>query len=131
MREFRPSWLIRAAVLAALILWVGVGMLAIVAGGVPGHALAAIVFFVVFFLVFVAHYFRMAFIVDDHGVTYRGATDLQHFDWEDIVQVDCVDVPLGGYYVKTRQGGFVLSSFIKGHRALADLIIRRAGLVQV
>ena len=54
-----------------------------------------------------------------------------HFDWEDIVKVDGSNVPLGGYCVTTTQGVFVLSSFIKGHEALAELIAARAGLMPI
>lgn len=119
----------RAAALGALLLWLAVAALAVSLDGVPGHAYVSIAFFVAFFLVCVAYYFNMAYVVDEYGVTYRGATDFDHFPWEDIVQVDGSDVPLGGYFVTTKHGVFVLSSFIKGHRALVDLIVARAGLL--
>lgn len=131
MNEYRPWWLVRGAVLLALLLWVFVAIVAAFTEGMPSHAFASIAFFVLFFVVFVAYYFSMAFVVNEYGVTYRGATEFEHFDWEDIVKVDGSSVPLGGYYVTTTRGGFVLSSFIKGHEALAELIIRRANLVPV
>lgn len=128
-QEFRASWLIRAAVLAALILWLAVSITAFVAGDVPAHALVSCIFFVVFFFVFVAYYFCMSIVVHEYGVTYKGATEFEHFDWDEIVQVDSVQMPLGGYYVTTKRGGFVLSAFIKGHEALAEMIAARAGLM--
>jgi Na+-driven multidrug efflux pump len=97
--------------------------------GVPGHAFASILFFIAFFVVFVAYYFSMAYVVNEDGLVYRGATDFQHFEWEDILQVDSIDMPLGGYYVTTKQGSFVLSSFVAGHRKLVDMIVTRANLV--
>lgn len=131
VKEFRASIAIRGTVLAALVLWVGIGVVAAFEDDLPTHAFASIAFFVAFFLVFVAYYFSMAFVVHEYGVTYRGATEFVHFDWEDIVKVDLSNVPLGGYTVTTTQGVFVLSSFIKGHQALAELIAARAGLLPV
>jgi hypothetical protein len=127
--EFRASWLVRAAVLAALVLWVAVGVLAVFDSNTPPHIFIAIAFFVLFFVVFVAYYFSMTFIVNEYGVVYRGATEFMQVDWEDIVQVDGSPVPLGGYYVTTTRGGFVLSAFVKGHERLAELIIAKAGLM--
>ena len=126
-KEFRASWLIRTAVLAALLLWLAVAAAAFFASDVPTYAVWSSLFFVVFFLVFVAYYFSMSFVVHEYGVTYRGATEFEHFDWEEIVQVD--GVLLGGYYVTTKHGGFVLSGFIKEHEKLAELIITKAGLM--
>jgi hypothetical protein len=127
--EFRASWLIRAAVLVALVIWLAVACAAAFVGNVPSHAVASIMFFIAFFVVFVSYYFSMAFVVHEYGVTYRGATEFEHFDWDEIVQVDSMQVPLGGYYVTTKRGGFVLSGFIAGHEALAQLIAARAGLL--
>lgn len=129
IREFRASWLIRAPVLAALVVWVLVGMLAVLVDNMPTYTFASIAFFVAFFLVFVAYYFNMTYVVHEYGVTYRGATEFEHFDWEEIVNIHGSDLPLGGYYVTTKTGGFVLSSFIKGHETLVELIAARAGLL--
>lgn len=129
VREFRASWLIRAPVLGALVVWLLVGGVAAFIEGMPSYAFASIAFFVAFFLVFVAYYFSMAFVVHEYGVTYRGATEFEHFDWDEIIQINGTGVPLGGYYVTTKSGGFVLSSFVEGHDALVQLIAARAGLM--
>lgn len=129
VREFRASWIIRAAVLAALVLWLGVAGTALVLGTLPSYAIVSIAFFVLFFLVFVTHYFSMSVVVHEYGVTCRGATEFEHFDWEDIVHVQGLGVPLGGYYVATKTGGFALSSFLQSSEALAELIAARAGLM--
>jgi hypothetical protein len=131
IREFRASWLIRAPVLAAFVVWVTVGIVAALVGNMPVYAFVSIAFFVLFFLVFVAYYFSMTYVVHEYGVTYRGATEFEHFDWEEIVHIHGTGVPLGGYYVATRTGGFVLSSFVKGHETLVELIAARAGLMPV
>lgn len=128
VREFRASWLIRGPVLAALLVWLAVGLAAVFVGDMPLYAFVSIGFFVLFFLVFVAYYFSMAYVVHEYGVTYRGATEFEHFDWEEIVNIHGTGVPLGGYYVTTTNGGFVLSRFVKGHQALVELIVARAGL---
>lgn len=126
--EFRASWIIRVAVLLALIAWLAIGIAAALAGGMPLYAFASIGFFVAFFLTFVFYYWSMAYVVDEYGVTYRGATEFAHFPWEDIVQVRNSEVPLGGYYIATKRGGFVLSNFIRGREQLVETIIARAGL---
>jgi hypothetical protein len=131
IREFRASWLIRAPVLVALFVWLAVGLLAAFVDNMPSYVFVSIGFFVLFFLVFVAYYFSMAFVVHEYGVTYRGATEFEHFDWEEIVNIHGTGVPLGGYYVTTTHGGFVLSSFIKGHETLVELIAARAGLLPI
>lgn len=130
-REFRASWFIRLPVLAALVVWLGVGAFAAFIEDMPGYAFVSIGFFVLFFMVFVAYYFSMAFVVHEYGVTYRGATEFEHFDWEEIIHIHGTGMPLGGYYVTTKTGGFVLSSFIKGHETLVELIAARAGLFPV
>jgi hypothetical protein len=131
VREFRASWLIRLPVLVALVVWVAVGLVSVFVDNMPGYAFASIGFFVLFFVIFVAYYFSMAYVVHEYGVTYRGATEFEHFDWEEIVNIQGSGVPLGGYYVTTKTGGFVLSSFIKGHEMLVELIAARAGLLPV
>lgn len=130
-QEFRASWLIRVAVLLALVIWLGIGLIAAAAGGMPMYAFVSIAFFVAFFLVFVFYYWSMAYVVDEYGVTVRGATEFAHFPWEDIVHVKWSQIPLGGYYITTKRGGFVLSNFIRGRERLVELIIARAGLFPV
>lgn len=125
--EFRASWGIRWAVLAALVAWVAMGALGVVVG-LPPYALFPVVFFVAFFLGFVSYYWNMAYIVDEYGVTYRGANDFVHLAWEDIHEVKDSELPLGGYVVTTRDDGLVLSIFVRGRQRLRDLIIARAGL---
>ncbi len=127
--EFRASWLIRFAVLLALLVWVTIGLAAAIADALPNYVFASIAFFVLFFMIFVAYYWNMAYVVDEYGVTYRGATDFEHFPWEDIIHIRTSDIPLGGYYVTTRRGGFVLSGFIHGHEKLRELIVARAELL--
>ena len=120
---------VRIAVLAAFVLWLAGATLSVL-GRLPNYAVASAAFFVVFFLVFVAYYWSMSFVIDEYGVTYRGATEFEHFDWEEIIHLESSDIPLGGYYVTTRsRGGFVLSGFIREHRELAELIAARAGLM--
>jgi hypothetical protein len=127
---FRASWLVRAPVLLALVLWLTVGVIAAFeSDGMPAHVFVAIAFFVVFFLIFVAYFFSMTYVVNEYGVVYRGATEFIHVEWDDILQVDNSMVPLGGYYVTTKRGGFPLNAMVRGHQELAELIIARAGLM--
>src|SRR5688500_18912475 len=127
-QEFRVNWPIKVSVLAALLVWIAIGGMALFACALPLAAALSVAFFVLFFLVFVAYYWSMAYVVDEYGVTYRGATEFEHFSWEEIVHVRWSDVPLGGYLVSTKKGDFVLSTFIKGRERLVELIVARAGL---
>lgn len=131
IREFRTALPIRVAALGSLVIWTAVALFAASLDGVPASAFWAIAFFIVFFFVCVTYYFNLAYVVHEYGVTYRGATEFDHFDWDEIMQVDPSDVPLGGYSVTTTRGVFFLNSFVKEHEALAELIIARAGLMPI
>ncbi|MEL6188929.1 MAG: hypothetical protein AAFU79_30280 [Myxococcota bacterium] len=122
--EFRASWWIRGGVLAALTLWVGVGAWALLRGDLPLDALLGILFFVLFFVGFALYYWRMAYIVDDRGVTVRGHL----FPWETIESVKRSTLPLVGWEVTTARGVFVLDVFVSGRARLLDVIVARAGL---
>lgn len=127
VQEFRAHWLIRIVALAALLIWLAaLGVAAIFA--LPLYTYVSIAFFIVYFCMFVVYYWKIAYVVDEHGVTVRGPTDRNHYAWEDIENVRSSEIPLGGYYVSTKKGGFVLSSFVEGRERLLDVIITRAGL---
>lgn len=128
MREFRISWPIRAAALGALLAWLAVGVFAAAIPNVPGRLFWAIGFFVAFFVGSVAYYFNFALVVHEYGLTYRGVTDFEHFDWEEILHIRDSPMPLGGYMVTTTRGAFTLNGFVEQHDALVELIIARAGL---
>ena len=129
-QEFRAHWLIRAVALGALGVWLAAAVLAAIFA-LPLRTFAAIAFFIVFFFAFVAHYWRMAYVVDEYGVTVRGPTDFNHFPWEDIEHVRRSEIPLGGHYISTKNGGFVLSGFVDGRQRLLDMIVTRAGLFPI
>ena len=127
--EFRANLSIRLSVLGALLFWVLVAALSVTATHPATHALAAVAFFIVFFVGFVAHFWNMRYVVSEYGVTYRGATEFRHVDWEDIVRVQDSELPLGGWHVTTKTGcGLNLNRFVSGHERLRDLIVARAGL---
>lgn len=96
--------------------------------GLGAGAYFSILFFILFFCGFAVYYWSMAYVVDEHGVTYRGATDFVYVPWEDIREVKSSDLPLGGWIVNARGGGIVLSKFVRQRAELVDLIIARAGL---
>ncbi len=126
--EFRPSLALRWLVLLAMFGWLAIGLYAALLRGMPLYVFLSVGFFVGFFLLFVTYYWRMVYVVDEYGVTYRGATEFEHFPWEDIEQIKDSDLPLGGWYISTKGGGFVLSFFVKERQRLLDTIIARAGL---
>ncbi|CAN0586418.1 unnamed protein product [Laminaria digitata] len=126
--EFRISWMIRWSVLTALIGWLVMGAFVAWHDEMPAKTLLSVGFFVAFFAAFVSYYWRMTYVVDEHGVTYRGATDVVHIPWEDINEVKDSELPLGGAYVHSQGGRLVLSHFVRGHAQLVDIIVARAGL---
>ena len=122
--EFRASWWIRGSVLFALILWLSLGVWATFWGALPTRSLAAIAFFIIFFVGFASYYWGMTYIVDERGLTVRG----HHFPWEVIESVQKSPLPLVGWEVTTAKGNFVLDTFVRRRALLLDVIIARAGL---
>lgn len=113
----------------ALIAWVAIGAAATALLELPTASWLSIAFFVVFFLGFVTYYWRMAYVVDERGVTYRGPTEEVRLLWEDIDEVRQPEVPLGGYTVVAGKGaGLVLSKWVGRREDLVDIIVARAGL---
>lgn len=130
---FRASWWIRGGVLGALGAWLTLGAWALLSQTLPARSLWGIAFFVLFFLVFAAYYWRMRYVVDERGVTVRGAPvrgsyGRGHFPWESIESVRRSTVPLGGWEVTTAEGIFVLDVFVGRRSRLLDVIVARAGL---
>lgn len=127
-QEFRASWWVRGAVAAALALWtaaLGWGLFA----GLPPKAVTGVLFFVTFFGAFAHHFFSVAYVVDETGVTVRrGPLGSGFFPWESIESVEPSGVPLGGWAVTTARGVFVLDAFVAGRARLIDVIVARAGL---
>lgn len=126
--EFRARGLIRWTLLAAIASWVGLGTYGLYLQALPAEAILSVGFFVTFFIAFARYYWRMGYVVDTDGVTYRGAAQAIHIAWDDIKTLHDSANPLGGYRVETKYGPFVLSHLVYEHKKLADLIVARAGL---
>jgi hypothetical protein len=96
----------------------------------PVRAYVSVVFFIVLFAAVLAFYSGLTITVDRYGVTYRGLLSFESYPFESILKVD-VRPGISGlvtYDVITRRGMLQFSSFIRGHQALRDLIVSRAGL---
>lgn len=128
--EFRASWWVRAAVVLALSVWIGVLIWAAWLGALDPRSLAGVLFFVAFFVLFTRYYWRMMYVLDDSGVTVRRGPGGpgRHFPWESIEAVRRSSVPLGGWEVLTKRGVFVLDVFVGGRARLLDVIVARTGL---
>ncbi len=126
---FRAALAVRLATALALIHWVVVlGMVLAGPDIWSVQTFASVGFFILFFGVLTTYYWSMRYEADDVGLTYRGPTQRTSYAWEDIQRVDRSAIPLGGYWVSTKRGGFVLSTFIGHGDRLRDLIVTRAGL---
>ncbi len=126
--EFRAALWVRLAVIGALAFWASLGAWALAFDALPARATIGIAFFVLLFAGFALRYGRMAYVVDDSGVTVRGATGGEHFPWEGIERVRAPTLPLAGWEVRTDRGMFVLDAFVGGRAQLIDVIVARTGL---
>lgn len=127
-QEFKALLPVRLAVLLAAVIWFGVTVVTFWLDSVPATTPLIALAFLLFFLGYTAHFWSMRYVVDEYGVTCLGATEFEHYPWEDIIQVRDADLPLGGWVVTTRRGGFIVSSFVARLDRLVDVIVARAGL---
>jgi hypothetical protein len=127
---FRALLPLRLAVMAAAAFWGSTVVLLVQHDGAvaPGTLLSA-GGFLVFFLVFSAHYGRMAITVTVDGIVVSRFFGSLPVPFDDIVGIE-VHRGLAGtiYEVLTRRGLIHFSSLLARHRELFDLLRERAEL---
>lgn len=96
--------------------------------GIPGRLLAGSALFVLFFAAATLYYARTSLVVDPDGVTYRGMLRTRRFFFGEIRRVDVFPGPITVYAIRGADGFCHFTNFFPGHRALADLLVQRAGL---
>lgn len=125
---FRPRKILTVAMAVAGLLWVAVLVALLRFEDVPLRLHLSALFFVLFFAGSVAYYGRTLIEVDALGMTYRGVVRTLRLRFDEIRKVDVLPGPLTVYAVRGR-GRFVhFTSCFAHHRALAALLIERAGL---
>ena len=125
---FRPRRVLALVMAAAGALWLAVLLYLLRFDEVPLETFLSALFFVVFFGVSLVYYGRTLILVDAGGITYRGVLRTLRLSFQDIRKVDVLQGPVTVYAVRGN-GRFVhFTSFFEQHRALASLLIERAGL---
>lgn len=125
---FRPRRILALVMAGAGALWLAVLVYLLRFDGVPLKTFLSALFFVVFFGVSLVYYARTLILVDAGGITYRGVLRTLRLSFQDIRKVDVLQGPVTVYAVRGN-GRFVhFTSFFEQHRALASLLIERAGL---
>jgi len=125
---FRPRRVLALVMAAAGALWLAVLLYLLRFDEVPLETFLSALFFVVFFGVSLVYYARTLILVDAGGITYRGVLRTLRLSFQDIRKVDVLQGPVTVYAVRGN-GRFVhFTSFFEQHRALASLLIERAGL---
>lgn len=129
-RVFRPALWLRVPVLAALVLWLAVSIVAIAGRlALPLTIWLELTFFVALFTAVVLYYWTMRITVDDTRVTYQGVLAVRTCAFDEILEVRVFPIPgLTNYSIFTRADGLSFSSLISGHKDLFDLIVARAHL---
>jgi hypothetical protein len=121
---------LRLAVMMAAAFWAStVALLVQHSGAVAPRTLLSASGFLVFFLVFSAHYGRMAITVTGEGIVVSRVFGSLPVPFEDIVGIE-VHRSLAGtvYEVLTRRGLVHFTSLLARHRELFDLLLERAQL---
>jgi len=130
IRVFRPALWWRLPVAAALSIWLGVALAALVSGlSLPLQGWISMTFFIALFVSVALYYWSMRITVDEYAVTYRGLLAFRSYSFDDILEVRVTPVRgMTNYDVRTRFDGLCFTSLIAGHKDLVDLIVTRANL---
>ncbi len=130
-RTYRTQLWLRLAMSCAAVFWASVlAALAHLPGATFGSVLSATIF-LTFFVVFGAHYGRMAVVVTPECIVFCSFFRRVPVRWDEILRVD-VRPGLAGtlYAVLTRRGLVQFSSLLARHREVFQLVLERAGLAR-
>jgi hypothetical protein len=126
---FRPKLLIRTVVMFADTLWIAVFCALLVLRGATQGSFLSAAFFIALFTACAAFYNRLAYTVNDQGLTVRMWSVDRVYPFEDILRVDVLPGVVGTTYaVRLKGGSLTFSSLLGGHERLCSLIVRRARL---
>lgn len=130
-RTFKTRLALRIAVFAAAVFWAVILVLLSQYPGVTAKTFLSAAAFLVFFVLFTAHYEGFAITVTPDGVVLGSLWKRIGVRFEDIVKVE-VQPGLAGtmYAILTRQGLIRFTSLIAGHRELIDQILSKANLAR-
>jgi len=125
-RVFRYSLLIRVPVFVASAFWAAMLVLLHLGGETRVQVYAGVVFFLVFFVVFHALYWRTVIVVGPEGLRYQGPLRRLTVPWSEVRVVRVYRGLFREYEVGTARGRFGFTGFLRGHRELLELIQQRA-----
>ena len=125
-RVFRYSRLVRYPVLVASAFWTAIAVLLVMGGETRIEIFAGVLFFVSFFMLFGAMYWRTAVRIDADGIEYQGPLRRVRAAWGEVLGVDVYSALFTEYHVVTRAGSFAFTNLVVGHRELVAQIENRA-----
>ncbi len=128
-RTFRARLSLRLAMAVAAAFWAAVLALLALFPGAPASSILSATAFLTFFVLFGAHFGRMAIDVGPEGVVFRSFFRRFQVRWDEILRVE-VYAGLAGtlYAVLTRRGRVQFSSLLARHRELLQIVLEGAGL---
>lgn len=126
---FRPQLWLRAAVVAAVAVWVGVFFLLVAWRSALDQAYLSVAFFVLLFSALGVFYNNTSIEVTDVGLVVRGVTSFRLVPYSDVLRVE---VKPGffqtTYDVLARRGPVTFTNLFSGHQRLMALIVERSQL---
>lgn len=130
-RTYRTRLWLRLAMLAAAVFWASVLAALAHLPGAPFGSIVSALAFLAFFVVFSAHYDRMAIVVTPDFIVFCSFFRRVPVRWDDVLKVE-VRPSLAGtlYAVLTRRGLVQFSSLLARHREVFQLLLERAGLAR-
>jgi len=116
---------------AATAFWASVLVAVVLLPGAEWHTVISAVLFLAFFLVFGAHYVRLAVVVGPEGIVFRSVLHRIPLKWDDILEVEVRPSVAGTLYaVLTRRGLVEFTSLLARHRELCQIVLEHAGLAR-
>lgn len=125
---FRPYRLLALAMAGAGALWISVGALLLTFDDVHWKTWASVVFFICFFGVATWYYWRSAIFVEGQSFTHRGFLRTRRCGLADIRKLEIAPGIITVYSVRVSNQVVHFTSLFARHRALAKLLVERAGL---
>ena len=108
--------------------WLAALLFLVQDGGTPAQTVVGAAALLVFFAIACLYYARAAIFVDGAGLVVRSLVRTRRYSFREIRRVVVLPGPVTVYAVTAGRRPFLFTSFFKHHRALADLMVDRAGL---
>jgi hypothetical protein len=126
---YRTRFVLRLAVSAAAVFWAIIVAFLAQFPEVTVQTFLTAAAFLAFFVIFTAHYDKLAIVVTPDGLVFTWWWRQLPVRYEEIVKVEVYPSVTGTIYdVTTKKGPIQFSSFFSHHRELFSLLLDRTGL---